>query len=151
MSFGVEYCWDDGIILAMEETMKHSQREYQRRCYQAYKQRTKNPPKLWQLDSKSGLYFCGVSSSGKEIWRSKEFMVRKRQMLKDSKSRRIERIKSLPDLGLKLGDPCPDNPGLVVVHKAYNKVYFGTMDRLVAKRKRWMELHRLRKKNDKVA
>lgn len=120
--------------------------DYQRKCYQAYKRRTKNPPKLWQYEEKTGLYFCGISSSGKEIWRPKKFMLCKKERLRISKLQYQLKIKQLPNLGLKLGDPCPHDPNLVVVHKAYNKVYFGTLDKLIAKRKRWMDLHKMRNK-----
>ncbi len=104
---------------------------YQRKCRRMYREMHQGIiPKLWTFSSSKKLYFCGISSSGKEMWRDREYMLRKQEILRRSRVRNKEKIKLLPKTNLKIGDQHPDNPKLYVIRKNHNKVYFGNLKKL---------------------
>lgn len=125
-------------------------REYQRKCYWQYKMRNRIQRKMFEYDKEKGLYFCGVGSSGKEIWRDYNFVLRKKQKFKKYRSDYYKKLKSLPDCKLSVGDPHPEYSGIFVVYKKLNKPFFGTQEDLDEYRRKVREYgqsYRLKKKN----
>ena len=107
---------------------------YVKKCLELYKKLKKEPRSIGDYDHRKNLYFIGISSSGKEVWRSKVFLdkFRKRQDLR--RKEYVKRCSDLPVKNLKFGDQNPDNPNLFVIHKVGNKCFFGNKKKLKEKK-----------------
>lgn len=107
---------------------------YVKKCLELYKKLKKEPRSIGDYDHRKNLYFIGISSSGKEVWRSKVFLdkFRKRQDLR--RKEYVKRCYDLPVKKLKFGDQNPDNPNLFVIHKVGNKCFFGNKKKLKEKK-----------------
>lgn len=131
-------------------------RDYQRNSYKLYKEVRKRAWKFGEYNPEKNLYFCGVTVSGKEIWRSKECMLSKKKYRAFYQKKHIKKCKELPPTNLKVGDQHPDNPKLFVVYKIGNKPYFGTKKKLEKRRNKLREMYARRdqryrlKKNKKL-
>ena len=116
------------------EKREKKRKEYVRRCIQAYYRRRKSIRRIGEYDHQRNLYFCGVTSSGKEIWANKKFYEIRKKIIIRSKKKYVERCKSnYEPNNLKIGDVNPNNPNEYVVHKIGNKVFFGSISRLKEK------------------
>ena len=113
------------------EKREKSRKEYIKRCMKSYYSRRKSVRKIGEYDHNKNLYFCGVSCSGKEVWRKKQYLDRIIKAIGNSRKRYIERCKNnYPSTTLKFGDKNPLNPNEYVVFKVGNKVFFDSLKRL---------------------
>ena len=113
------------------EKREKSRKEYIKRCMKSYYSRRKSVRKIGEYDHNKNLYFCGVSSSGKEVWRKKQYLDRIIKAMVNSKKRYIQKCKTnYPPTTLKFGDKNPLNPNEYVVFKVGNKVFFDSLKRL---------------------
>lgn len=116
------------------EGREKTRKEYAKKCTLAYRKMCKDKKSIGDYDFNKNLYFIGISNSGKEIWRSKEFLEKFRRKQNLNKKRYTEKCKNLPKTNLKFGDQHPENPELFVVSKSGNKCFFGTKQKLEAKK-----------------
>ena len=116
------------------ENREIKRKNYVRKCLELYKKLKKEPKSIGDYDHRKNLYFIGISSSGKEVWRNKVFLdkFRKRQDLR--RKEYVKRCSDLPVKNLKFGDQNPDNPNLFVIHKVGNKCFFGNKKKLKEKK-----------------
>ena len=112
------------------ERREESRKKYVKECFAMYKRRRQYIKKIGEYDHRKNLYFVGVSSSGKEIWRSRAFYERFLEKVKRSKSRYNQRCKELPPTDLVIGSPHPTKPGIFVTNKVGNKCFFGNKAKL---------------------
>jgi hypothetical protein len=112
------------------EERENKRKEYVRQCQELYKKYRKEKRKFGECDYKRNLYFIGISSSGKEIWRNKAFLEKRKRQHNLRKKEYNKRCLELPQTNLKFGDPHPENSNLFVVHKIGNKCFFGTKSKL---------------------
>lgn len=106
-------------------------REYQRNAYRQYKKRNPISKKIGQYDPSTKLYFYGISSSGKEVWKDKKAIDNKKEKMKSWRKRYYEKCKQLPPTHLNVGDQNPDDPSLYVIYKRGNKIFYGSMEKLL--------------------
>ena len=116
------------------ERREKSRKEYVKNCIESYKKRRKEIRSFGEYDEKINLYFIGISSSGKEVWRNKVFLEKRKKMQAKNKNRYIEKCFLLPQSNLKFGDQHPDNSNLFVINKVGNKCFFGDESKLKEKK-----------------
>lgn len=116
------------------EGREKTKKEYTKKCRLAYMEMCKDKKSIGDYNFNKNLYFIGISNSGKEIWRSKEFLEKFRRKQNLNKKRYAEKCKNLPKTNLKFGDQHPENPELFVVRKSGNKCFFGTKQKLEEKK-----------------
>lgn len=126
------------IWLAKEqyERREKKRKEYVRMCLKAYYSRRKSIRRLGEYDHNKNLYFCGISSSGKEVWKQKKYYERIANAAKKSKRKYVEKCKEYPPTSLKFGDVNPLNPKEYVVLKVGNRLFFGSKQKLDEKKER---------------
>lgn len=107
-----------------------ARKKYVKECFAMYKRRRQCVRKIGEYDHRRNLYFVGVSSSGKEVWRGRAFYERFIDKVKRSKSRYNQRCKDLPPTDLVIGSPHPTKPGIFVTNKVGNKCFFGNKAKL---------------------
>jgi hypothetical protein len=107
---------------------------YVRKCLELYKKLKKEPKSIGDYDHRKNLYFIGISSSGKEVWRNKFFLDKFKKRQDSRRKEYIRRCSDLPVNNLKFGDQNPDNPNLFVIHKVKNKCFFGNKKKLEEKK-----------------
>lgn len=113
--------------------------EYRRKCYEEYKrgQMAMDPMDrnyLGKYDFSRNKYFMGVSASGKPVWVTKEKLERFKERTAKSKARFVEKQRALPATKGSIGDPHPTDPGLFVILRVGNRLYYGDALRLEKKR-----------------
>lgn len=118
------------------EKREKKRKQYVMMCLKAYYSRRKSVRKLGEYDYNRNLYFCGISSSGKEVWKQKKYYERIANAVKRSKRKYIEKCKEYPPTNLKFGDVNPSNPNEYVILKIGNKLFFGSKEKLDKKRER---------------
>lgn len=126
-----------------------SQKKYVKLCAAEYKRRQLAKPPgernyIGRYDEAKNLYFITVSSSGKEVWGTKEQLLRYRQKIARNRKRFTDRNFTLPQTNLKFGDPHPTKPGLFVILLSGNKAYFGDKERFKKVRERRLQAGRKR-------
>jgi len=116
------------------ENREIKRKAYIKKCLELYKKLKREPKSIGDYDHRKNLYFIGISSAGKEVWRNKFFLdkFRKRQDLRRKKY--VKKCSDLPVKNLKFGDQNPDNPNLFVIHKVGNKYFFGNKKKLEEKK-----------------
>jgi len=120
---------------------EESRKEYVKKCREAYlsRQLAKHPIDrnyIGKYDFSKNLYFLRMSSSGKEVWGSKEQLDAFRKKHTKYRIRMYARLKTQhPKTGLKVGDQNPDNPNQYVIFFIGNKPYFGTKSQLIQRKK----------------
>lgn len=113
------------------EKREKSRKDYSKRCRKSYYSRRQAVRTLGEYDHNKNLYFCGISCSGKEVWRKKVFADRILNASRKNKKKYTERCKTnYPPTTLKFGDKNPLNPNEYVVLKVGNKIFFGSLKRL---------------------
>lgn len=112
------------------EKREKSRKEYVRKCMKMYYSRRKSVRKIGEYDHQKNLYFCGISSSGKEVWKKKCFYERIVAAAKKGKKNYIDKCKKMPPTDLKVGNINPNNPKEYVIFKIGNKVFFGSKEKL---------------------
>ena len=138
-----------GVWLTKKEYDKRveKRRAYQRYCYNSYKSMRKIKRKIGEYCIKRNLYFCGVSASGKEIWRDKTFIDNLKIRQKTYRKLYYQKCKKDPATTLKSGDKHPDNPNLFVLYKRGNRLYFGNAKKLELRKKSLKKIYK--KRNEK--
>jgi hypothetical protein len=139
---------EDGLVFARMQDGKevwvtadsyarreNTRRAYVKKAYDAYKRRQLAKPiedrnYLGRYDPYRDKYFLGLSSSGKEIWGSKDMLIRKRKMADKRRREFRERCDALEHQDKGFGQPHPTKPGLFVILRIGNKLYYGNQDRL---------------------
>lgn len=112
-----------------------TRKAYRKMCAEEYRRReAQKAPEdqnyLGKYDFAKNRYFAGVSASGKELWWSKDKYLRLRELRNRSKKAFVEKMKKLPNTGVKIGDVHPDNPELFCVFKIGNKPFYGDAAKL---------------------
>lgn len=121
------------------EKREKTRKEYVNKCILSYKRRQQRKPAeernfLGKYDPSRNLYFRGITSSGKEIWVTKQRLEEYRQKCNERRKNYNERCKQLPKIEGKIGDPHPSIPGLFIIFRAGNKLFYGDEVRLAAVR-----------------
>ena len=116
------------------EKRENSRKEYTKKCLELYKKYRKEKKSIGQYDHKKNLYFIGISTSGKEVWKNKAYLEKFRKKQNKNKKKYNQKCSLLPKTNLKFGDQHPDNPELFVIHKIGNKCFFGNKERLEEKK-----------------
>ena len=143
-------CW---ITKEQYDKRENTRREYVRRCRENYRKRqlAKHPVHrnfIGKYDIARNLYFSHISSSGKEVWISKDQLEKKRKRHTMYRRKMYHKLKEQhPVTGLKIGDRNPENPNEYVVFFIGNKPYFGSKSHL-EKRRESREIS-YRKRNEK--
>lgn len=142
------------------ERRENSRREYVRKCREQYYKRQLAKHEVFRnfigkYDSSKNMYFIRISSSGKEVWGSKEQLENFRKMHNKCRTRMYQKLKlQHPITGLKIGDRNPQNPNEYVIFFIGNKPYFGNAEhfkrrqksRAITYRKRNSKYREMRKK-----
>ena len=97
-----------------------------------------------KYDFSKNKYFIGISNSGKEVWVTKDKFDKAVETRRKTKAAHLQRVRSLPKTGLKLGDVHPDDPNLFVIFFSGNKPHYGDKQRLEERKKRLRQHGRLR-------
>lgn len=126
------------------ERRENTRKKYVRACADAYKERQVKKPiedrnYLGRYDPYTDKYFLGVTSSGKEIWGSKQRLAHIRNSQNIRRKRFAQRCLKHNDPSMSVGEPHPTIKGLFVILRIGNKLYFGDKERLeqkIASRKR---------------
>jgi hypothetical protein len=119
------------------EKREKSRKEYVKRCMKMYYSRRKSVRKIGEYDYNKNLYFCGISSSGKEVWKKKYYYEKVLNVISQSKKKYLDRCKQkYPPTNLKIGDVNPNNPNQFVVLKIGNKLFFGSKAKLEEKKEK---------------
>lgn len=116
------------------EKREKTRKEYVKNCLLAYRKMCKEKKSFGDCNHSKNLYFIGISSSGKEIWRSRTYLEKFRKKQNLNKRKYTERCKMLPKTNLKFGDQHPENPNLFVTLKIGNKCFFGDKKKLEEKK-----------------
>ena len=111
-----------------------SRKQYVRNCIKSYYSRRKSVRKIGEFNHNKNLYFCGISTSGKEVWKNKKYLDRIVKAIKASKQRYVDRCKKAEPTNLKFGDKHPVDPNLYVIFKVGNKCFFGSKKKLEQKK-----------------
>jgi hypothetical protein len=111
------------------------EKEYRIRAYAEWKKmEQQKPPELRNYLGKycprRDRFYLGVSSSGKQMWVTRERLADYRRKSKRAKRKHIEKCLAVPKTALKIGDPNPENPNEFVVYFTGNKPYFGDRNHL---------------------
>lgn len=114
----------------MESFQKRQQtaRNYSNNSRRLAKKLIKDPHKFGDYDFVRKLYYIGLSSSGKEVWRNKQYFETYKSRVKINKRKYVERCKQLNATNLKPGMINPDNPKEYLLYKTGNKCFFGTKE-----------------------
>jgi hypothetical protein len=141
-----------GIWLTKKQYDNRCQRvkEYQKRCYNMYLQTRKRKRKFGEYCVTKNLYFIRVSSSGKEVWKSKEYYLRIREDRKNYQKKYYSKSSLLPKTNLKFGDQNPNNPKQFVLRKTGNKIIFGTANQLKDRRQILRNIYKKRNLKYKI-
>lgn len=115
---------------------KNKRREYRRKCVKIYHSICKVKHKFGDYDAKRDLYFLGISSSGKPMWKSKERLEKRIALNRKSQRKLYNESKNLPKNNLTFGDPNPEDPNLFVIYKYGNKIYWGDKSKLEARKEK---------------
>jgi len=129
------------------------EKKYRLKCRQMYYAMRKEVFSFGQYDEKRNLYYIGISSSGKPIWRNKKFLERRIARNVISKKRYYQKCCMMPATDFKLGDPHPENPNLFVILKLGNRITWGDAKRLAEykeKRRIWELKRDFRNKRKKA-
>ena len=113
-----------------------TRKNYVKRCQEMYKKYRKEIRSFGDYDHKRNLYFIGISSSGKEVWRSKAFLEKRKKQHDLRKKEYNQRCHQIPNTNLKFGDQHPENPNLFVINKVGNKCFFASKKKLEEKKER---------------
>lgn len=139
------------IWLTPEQYAKwdESVRNYRRKCQQAYYERREkiNPSDrsyIGKYNPATNKYFARLSSSGKEIWVTKQELERLKLQSKRNRRNFLKRLQSLPDNKIKVGDVHPTDKNLFVVYKVGKKPMYGTKEQLQLKIKSRARSYKLR-------
>jgi len=116
------------------ERREEKRRKYVKMCQNEYKKNRKKIRKFGEYDPQKNLYFIAVSTSGKEIWKSKKFLENRREKHKKRKQEYNERCKKLESNNYKLFDQHPENPNLFVINKVGNKCFYGDIKKVEEKK-----------------
>jgi len=76
------------------EKRENSRKEYTKKCLELYKKYRKEKKSIGQYDHKKNLYFIGISTSGKEVWKSKAFLEKFRKKQNKNKNKNKNKKKS---------------------------------------------------------
>jgi hypothetical protein len=123
------------------EKREKTRKAYVKKCRESYARRqlAKHPVDrnfIGKYDFSTNLYFLRMSSSGKEVWGSKEQLIAFRNKHTKYRTRMYNRLKTQhPKTGLKVGDKNPENSNQYVIFFIGNKPYFGTKYQLVQRKK----------------
>ncbi len=118
------------------EKRELKRKAYVKKCQELYKKHRKEQRSFGDYDHKKNLYFIGISTSGKEIWRSKYFLEKRKIINNKNKKKYVNKCHELPKTSLKLFDQHPENPNLYVIHKLGNKIFFGNKKRMEEKKEK---------------
>lgn len=131
---------------------------YRKMCQEQYKKRqaAKNSMDrnyIGKYDFSKNLYFIRVSTSGKEMWGTKEELERYRQRRNKASYSRFLRLQNYSGQQLKIGDVNPSNPNQFVIYMIGKKPYFGSQKELqeniqrrtISYRKRNQKYYKIRK------
>jgi len=121
-----------------------SRKRYVRKCMKMYKEIRTDIKSFGEYDHRKNLYFIGISTSGKEVWRNKVFYENAIEKIKRNKKKYNERCKQLPKTDLKFGSPHPEKLGLYVINKIGNKCIFGNLKKLESRRESISRIYRKR-------
>lgn len=132
------------------EEIRQKRKAYRTQCREEYKKRQAKKDAMdrnyiGKYDFSKNKYFVDISSSGKEIWLTKQQFDRFQARRKAHFIRFREKVKALPPTPFKVGDAHPDNPDLFVTRKAGNRCYWG--DKVELQRQLEMRRRISRKKN----
>lgn len=137
----------------MESFQKRQQtiRNYTKKSRKLAKSLLKKQHSFGDYDFQRNLYFIGLSTSGKEVWKNKQFFEKYVARSKASKKKYIEKCKQIESTNLKIGMQNPSNPKEYLVYKTGNKCFFGTIGDL-EKRKEICKMAQLKLyfKNKKI-
>jgi hypothetical protein len=120
---------------------------YRRKAAAAYyamrdKKDVMDRPYFGKYDFAKNKFFVGISVNGKERWVHKNrFEILKKQYASHKRSF-VERLKSLPETGLKIGDKHPEDSNKYVLYLIGKKPYFGTLEQLEAKKLRYRTIQK---------
>jgi hypothetical protein len=119
-----------GEIWVTEEQFarrKKTQIEYRKKAAKHYYQSVpkEKRPSYGQYDFAKNRYFIGISSSGKEVWVTKDRLERNKQQHKKAKQKYLEKTKQFPPQNAKIGDKHPTDSNLYVLYKHGNRPYYG--------------------------
>ena len=122
-----------GVWLTPDEyhRRKEHKRNYQRNAFKAYRKRNPIPKKVGQYSEEKKLYFYGLTGSGKEVWKTYEFIIKKRQQQKIWRQKYLTKCKSMPKSDQNVGDRHPYIHNLYVIRKIGNKVFYGKHQKLI--------------------
>ncbi len=126
-------CW---ITKEQFEKRENTRKEYVRRCRQRYRERqlAKHPVHrnfIGKYDIARNLYFSHITTSGKEVWLSKEQLEKKRKRHTIYRRKMYQKLKEQhPVTSLKIGDRNTQNPNEYVIFFIGNKPYFGSKSQL---------------------
>jgi hypothetical protein len=145
-------CKKAGEIWIKPESYKkrcETRKKYRKTCAEDYRERQakKNPMDrsyFGKYDFSKNKYFIGISNSGKEVWVTKDKFDKAVETRRKTKAAHLQRVRSLPKTGLKLGDVHPDDPNLFVIFFSGNKPHYGDKQRLEERKKRLRQHGRLR-------
>lgn len=118
------------------EKREEQRKKYVKMCQNLYKKNRKQVRKFGEYDPQKNLYFISISTSGKEVWRSKKFLEKRRENLKKRKKEYNERCKKLETNTYKLFDQHPNDPNLFVINKVGNKCFYGDIKKVEEKKER---------------
>jgi hypothetical protein len=120
---------------------EQTRKAYVKKCRENYKKRqeAKHPVDrnfIGKYNFATNLYFLRMSSSGKEIWGSKQQLEASRKRHTRYRNKMYHKLKiQYAKTGLKVGDQNPDNPNQYVIFFIGNKPYFGTKYQLIQRKK----------------
>jgi len=104
--------------------------KYRSHCRKVYESLNKPKPAFGEYCPRRNLYFICISSSGKEVWRNRNWFEKFRSKQRINKRKYYDKCKQLPKNGLKIGDPHPNDPNLFVIYKLGNKAVYGDSKKL---------------------
>ena len=154
------YCKRRGEIWVKPEVYQayHTRRKnYHTMCRQDYHRRQEMLSPMdrnyfGKYDFATNLYFVDVSSTGKEVWFTKQQFDKMVEMKKGYRRKYKKKMQNLPKKTLRFGDQNPDNPNEYVTHFLGNLPRFGTKEQLekrikssaIASRKSKMKMKKIR-------
>lgn len=123
------------ISKSQYDKMEETRKAYVRMCHARYKARqAAKPPTernyIGKYDHHSGLYFIGITSSGKEMWGTKAKLEAYRNRLNLRRKEFKERNKTNVAPTAKFGDPHPTKHNLFVILIVGSRIYYGSKKRI---------------------